>query len=232
MTFLEGGGIVNEVPWLRRGTGDTPADGGCIMQVIDWVSTNGWTDQPECVHPVIRKAAIAANDELADEYRQKLLDLAPRLMGTNTGGYELTVRLAVWCARRVLRVFEEAVPGDRRPRQAIEAAEAWLNGGGIVGSPIGDHALTAAGNYGGVLSSSPAAWAARAACHAADSAYVSADRTPGGIASLSATGAAYAHGNFYVFLVELLDEYDRLTGRTKTAACDLSSAARAMAGAV
>jgi hypothetical protein len=39
--------------------------------------------------------------------------------------------LAVWaaeCAGHVLHFFEEVVPGDERPRQAIELARAWVRG--------------------------------------------------------------------------------------------------------
>jgi hypothetical protein len=39
--------------------------------------------------------------------------------------------LAVWaadCAQHVLRLFEEARPGDDRPRRAIEQARAWARG--------------------------------------------------------------------------------------------------------
>ena len=39
--------------------------------------------------------------------------------------------LAMWaadCAQHVLRYFEEARPGDERPRRAIEAARAWAHG--------------------------------------------------------------------------------------------------------
>ena len=40
-------------------------------------------------------------------------------------------RLAVWaaaCARNVLHLFEEARPGDDRPRRAIEQGRAWARG--------------------------------------------------------------------------------------------------------
>lgn len=39
--------------------------------------------------------------------------------------------LAIWaaqCAQNVLRYFEELRPNDERPRRAIEAAYAWVNG--------------------------------------------------------------------------------------------------------
>ena len=111
------------VPWLRSGVGKTPKDGGCILQVIDWISNGGWTDDPQCVHPVLKRLAIAANDASDDEGRQKLLDLAPRLIGTNIGGNDLSVKLAIFCARSVLHIFEDQYPEDDRPRRAIEAAE-------------------------------------------------------------------------------------------------------------
>jgi hypothetical protein len=40
--------------------------------------------------------------------------------------------LAIWaidCAERVMPYFEGKYPGDRRPRQAIETLQAWINTG-------------------------------------------------------------------------------------------------------
>src|SRR4029077_3381439 len=70
------------VPWLRAGKGSRPQDGGCILQVIDWIDRGEWTDTPGCVLPAFRELAINANDSLPDGQRQKLLDLVPRLRGT------------------------------------------------------------------------------------------------------------------------------------------------------
>lgn len=95
------------VPFLRSGTGTTPADGGCIMQVIDWLDNAGWTDNPECVHPVFRSLGIHLNDTLPDAERQMLLDLAPRLMGTNTGDGALTRKLLGYLARQVYGIYDE-----------------------------------------------------------------------------------------------------------------------------
>ena len=51
---------------------------------------------------------------------------------TRSLAYALPARLSVtWgadCAERALPAFELAVPGDERPRQAIETARAWLHG--------------------------------------------------------------------------------------------------------
>jgi hypothetical protein len=170
------------VPFVRSGTGSSPLDGGCILQVVDWIATEGWTDQPECVHPVLRSLAIHANDTMGDADRQKLLDLTPRLMGTNTGDVVLTTRLLCFLARKVLHIYEEWAPDDDRVRRCIEAAEEYAD----------------ARERGG-------AWAARAA-EAAEAA-----RAAGAAWAAWAARAAIASD----YLVETLDEYDRLTGRTQ-----------------
>jgi len=58
----------------------------------------------------------------------------PRLITIRRGG-SLTDdnhhRIALWaatCAEHVLHFFEEALPGDDRPRKAIEQAHAWVRG--------------------------------------------------------------------------------------------------------
>ena len=111
------------IPYLRSGTGTTPRDGGCVMQIVDWISRHAWTDQPPCVHPVLRVLAIKANDTLDDTRRQQLLDLVPRLMHTATEDRRVTVGLACHVARAVLPIYEARYPADPRPRQAIDAAE-------------------------------------------------------------------------------------------------------------
>lgn len=187
---------MNGVPWLRSGKGSSPAEGGCILQVIDWIHRGEWTDQPPCVHPALRVLAIQANDRMDAEGRQRLLDLAPRLMGTSDADKLVSVRLAIFCARRVLPVFEARRPGDGRPRVAIEAAEAWC------------------------ADPSDEKRAAAVAAYAADAAAYS--------AHADATAAAAAAR--FDFLVAVLDEYDRITGRDVTIRVDWSPVCRVLAG--
>ena len=58
----------------------------------------------------------------------------PRLVTVRRGGTLSDVdhrRLAGWaadCAEHVLHYFEEARPGDERPRRAIDLARAWVQG--------------------------------------------------------------------------------------------------------
>jgi hypothetical protein len=53
-------------------------------------------------------------------------DYLKALVIAKTCTKEEAVEYAVNCARSVLHIFEEKYPEDKRPRQAIEAAEAWL----------------------------------------------------------------------------------------------------------
>jgi hypothetical protein len=61
-------------------------------------------------------------------------DRDPRLVTVRRGGAleDADHRLlAVWaavCAEHVVRLFEQARPGDERPRRAIEQARAWARG--------------------------------------------------------------------------------------------------------
>jgi hypothetical protein len=58
----------------------------------------------------------------------------PRLVTVRRGGsledadHRLLAEWAAACAEHVLHFFEQARPGDERPRQAIEQARAWARG--------------------------------------------------------------------------------------------------------
>jgi len=79
---------MHDVPYLRSGIGDSPRNGGCILQVIDWIHRHEWTDDPDCVHPLLRGIAIGVNDLSADSDRQRLLGFTNRLMGTTVRRYD------------------------------------------------------------------------------------------------------------------------------------------------
>src|SRR5262245_12314170 len=61
-------------------------------------------------------------------------DRDPRFITIRRGGtltdadHQLLARWAASCAEHVLDLFESAKPADRRPRQAIEQARAWVRG--------------------------------------------------------------------------------------------------------
>jgi len=81
--------------------------------------------------------------------------------------------LTIWaadCAEHVLAYFEQARPGDDRPRQAIQAARAWACGN----LPMADARRAAFAAHAAARDSNPVAAraAARAAGHAAATAHV------------------------------------------------------------
>jgi hypothetical protein len=49
-----------------------------------------------------------------------------RIVDTADWGKVESVRLAIFCAELSLSKFEKSFPDDKRPRQAIDAAKAWL----------------------------------------------------------------------------------------------------------
>ena len=76
----------------------------------------------------------------------------PRLVAVRRGGFlietdhQLLASWAATCAEHVLGLFEEAHPGDDRPRRAIEAARGWTRGETrmMAARAMGGHAMGAA----------------------------------------------------------------------------------------
>ena len=218
------------VPFLRKGVGAGPQDGGCIMQIVDFIDRNEWTDKPPCVHPVIRELAIYVNDRLPDDERQKLLDLGPRMSGTAGGDDSLTGKLLGFLARQVYPIYaewaEKAGYDDKGAVLAcIEAAESGRAAGAtqVAGARRADRAARAA-RAAEAADAASAAWAARAAdaaeaADAADAAWAA-----------RAARAADAAGAVdpLTFLTALLDHYDEITGRTEIEPLDYAPVCEVM----
>ena len=82
--------VPDYVPMLQSGASATPKQGGCLVQIANWLADpTTWTDNPIHVHPVIAWWAIHVNDMVctagSDENRRALALLAPRLIGTGIG---------------------------------------------------------------------------------------------------------------------------------------------------
>jgi hypothetical protein len=234
-------GSTNVVPWLRAGTGSAPADGGCVMQIVDWVSRNEWTDAPPCVHPVIRGLAIEVNDRLDDESRQRLLDLVPRMIDTaRDGDVALTRRLLGYLARRSYPLYsawaESSGYDDKGAVLAcIEAAEKGEAAGAAQAAWAAQAAQAAwaaqaaqaagAAQATWAAGAAQAAWAAEAAraARAAEAAWAAeaarAARAAGAAEAAEAARAAWAARaaeaapDYLGLLVGLLDRYDELVSR-------------------
>ena len=100
-----------------------------------------------------------------------------RIIKTWPWGKRESVGLAIFAAESVLHVFERKYPDDKRPRQTIEAARAWLEGTGTA------DAAYAAARAAYAADAANAANAAYAAAYAADAANA---------AARAANAAAYA----------------------------------------
>ena len=210
------------MPLLRKGTGETPADGGCLVQVAGYLADgHSWVDDTPCVHPVLRLLAIVVNDLVSDVVRPRLAVVAPDLIGTGPGpdgveGRVLAVRLAVWCARQVL----DLCPDRGVALAAIVAAEEWAD------CPCDRHAASAGAAYaaanaydvgGGVRDAAYAAWDAEAAAYAARAAaYAAWDAEDAAYAAVRAAAYADSGAVSDVRLAGLLTgavaEHRRLTG--------------------
>jgi hypothetical protein len=105
---------------------------------------------------------------------------------------ETSVRIACFSAREVLPIFEERRPDDKRPRLAIEAAEAWL----IDHSVNTRAAAASAAAASASAASAYAAYAASAASYAASaydaSASAYAADAAASASAASASASAYA----------------------------------------
>ena len=110
-----------------------------------------------------------------------------------------SVRIAIECAKHVLKIFEKKYPKDKRPRKAIEAASAWLENPSektraayAAAYAAADDAAADAAAYAAAADAAAYAAAADAAAYAAAddaaAAYAAADAA----AYAAATYAAYA----------------------------------------
>ncbi len=75
--------VPDYVPMLIKGKGAKPEDGGCLVQIANWLADpTTWTDEPLCVDDTLARWAIYVNDVADQHHRRQLALLAPRLAGT------------------------------------------------------------------------------------------------------------------------------------------------------
>ena len=171
------------------------------MEYVALLAGEQWTDMPNCTHFVLAKSAQRVNDRMQDRNRHLLVPLIGRLFGTSAPedqveAKRLNVALAVYSAKSVLHLVNPKRLAKAQER--IAAAEHFLATG-----------------------EKPAYVAADAAA----AAYVAADAAAAAYAAAYAYAAAAASYNeiwdkrdalAVAGLSALIDEYDRLTGRTES----------------
>jgi hypothetical protein len=139
-----------------------------------WIDKrNPCEEAVEWAKPLLGKPIIEVIQILIDE---KKYDWAEWVICREIT-HENNVRWAIFSARSVLHIFEEKYPEDKRPREAIEAAEKWLIDKSWTTYAAWSAAYSAAVDaaYAAHAAARAAAWsaadAARAAAYAAHAAY-------------------------------------------------------------
>ena len=76
----------------------------CVMEAVAYVAGEAWSDQPQCVDPVLTAYCIRLNDHWNDEQRQALKPYIARLVGTK-GDLHLSRKRAFMAADAAVRIF-------------------------------------------------------------------------------------------------------------------------------
>jgi hypothetical protein len=118
------------LPSLDRGKHRTPGDHACVMELVSVLNGEPWSDHPRCVDPVLAAVARTVNDVVDGPARERLVALAPEMIGTapsdreRSGGpgpalpvdEEIAARLVERCAGHALG----HPPHDPSLRYALE----------------------------------------------------------------------------------------------------------------
>jgi hypothetical protein len=121
---------------LSRGKHSSPAEGACVMELTSMIAGEPFSDQPQCVCPVIGAFLRAYNDALDDRRRQDLYRYAAQVIGTrDTPEVERwrIERVVSWAREmratrhRIIRWLRRAELGLSHPATARAAASLAVN---------------------------------------------------------------------------------------------------------
>lgn len=175
----------HEPPWKE---GETRTLGGEIVICAHGyhASRTAWDALQFAPGPVLCLVEV----EPVEEHTEKLVSRSRRLIKAVNVERELR-EFAADCAERVLHFYEEAYPGDQRPRAAIATARAYARGEATDGELNAAADAADAAADAAVYAAAYAARAARAAAYAARAAaYAAADAARA--AADAARAAVYA----------------------------------------
>ena len=71
-----------QVTHLEAGGHDSPETGLCLLEAVAYVTGLPHSDQPPCACPVVTRYAMALNDRMPDDQRQRLLPYIVRIAGS------------------------------------------------------------------------------------------------------------------------------------------------------
>lgn len=204
---MENINIPDGLPTLSRGAHTAHEGKACIMEYVALLAGEAWTDTPTCTYRPLARAAQYVNDMLRDQDRHLLVPLIGRLFGTTEPINDR--RFAVFAVRSVIpmvRAVEHLHPVVKSTLDETERALALIEHGEYADAANAAYAAAYAAN---AAAAAYAAYAAAAAAYAY-AAYAAANAAA---YAYAANAAANAPGRV-AWLSSLIDEYDRLAGRT------------------
>ncbi len=107
---------------LRRGSSDHPRHGACLFDAGMWLVYGKIGDNPPCSCPIIRPYAIALNDRMPNNERQKLKPFILRVVGNRDPESEELRKhfIILETARKVVpKAFDEKWPSLAAKARAI-----------------------------------------------------------------------------------------------------------------
>ncbi|MCS0499097.1 hypothetical protein [Protaetiibacter mangrovi] len=108
--------IPDVMPHLSAGRHRNARRGACFMEFASYLAGERWSDHPACTDRTLAALARGVNDLVADDRRDELVELIPRVVGLR-GGDELGLIVA-------LRAAIVALPIASMERQRVLAAGA------------------------------------------------------------------------------------------------------------
>jgi len=106
--------VPDVMPHLSAGRHRNPRRGACFMEFASYLAGERWSDHPACTDRTLAALARGENDLVADNRRDELLTLIPRVVGLK-GGHDLGLLVS-------LRTAVVALPIASMERQRVLAA--------------------------------------------------------------------------------------------------------------
>lgn len=214
MDFNEAYSAPEGLPTLSAGAHKKGSGEACIMEYVSLLSGDEWTDTPSCTNYIMARAAQKVNDDLPDSRRHLLIPMIGRLFGSSESSIEISVALSSYASRAVsehkdsAKAFFEKISNPT----ATRLGEKHISNADV-------YADRAAGYFESASKHSINFWAER---HVEDFAVMAVQYSLRAV-FLYAYAEHITHINGFVeadlatikFLTGLIDEYDRVTGRTE-----------------
>lgn len=106
--------VPDVMPHLSAGRHRNPRRGACFMEFASYLAGERWSDHPACTDRTLAALARGVNDLVADDRRDELVTLIPRVVGLRGGG-DLGLLVS-------LRTAIVALPISSMERQRVLAA--------------------------------------------------------------------------------------------------------------